>query len=72
MFQFNSNSRKPLTLSGMWVEQIELDQPMSKFDLSLSMTDSKESMSGRMIYNTDLFDAATIELHAPVDFSGFA
>ena len=59
-FQLNSNSRKPLTLPGIRVEQIELDQPMSKFDLSLSMTDSEESMSGRIIYNTDLFDAETI------------
>ncbi len=60
-FQLNTNTRKPLNLPGLRVENIELEHPMSKFDLSLSMTDRSESISGRIIYNADLFDAATIE-----------
>ena len=60
-FQLNINSRKPLNFPGLRVEDVELEHPMSKFDLSLSMTDREESMSGRLIYNADLFEASTIE-----------
>ena len=60
-FQLNSSRPKSSDLSGLRVEDFELTGRMSKFDLSLAMTDSQESISGRMIYNKDLFDAATIE-----------
>ena len=40
---------------------MELDSGVSKFDLSLSMSNRGEEISGRLEYNTDLFDATTIE-----------
>ena len=47
-------------LPGIEVEDMELESGISKFDLSLSMTDRGEVSGARLEYNTDLFKAATI------------
>lgn len=60
-FQLNSSPRKAMALPGLRVEPFELSGGMSKFDLSLSMVDNGSSISGRLLYNTDLFDASSIE-----------
>src|SRR5262245_14630942 len=39
---------------------MELESGVSKFDLSLSLSDRGEDISGRLQYNTDLFDEPTI------------
>jgi hypothetical protein len=60
-FQLNSSPRKAMALPGLQVEAFELSGGMSKFDLSLSMVDYGSTISGRLLYNTDLFDESTIE-----------
>jgi amino acid adenylation domain-containing protein len=61
LFQLNNHASKPLNFPDLRVEDIELEHAMAKFDLSLTMTDRAESINGRIIYNPDLFDAATLE-----------
>ncbi len=39
---------------------LEIESGLSMFDLTLTMTDSADGLSGAFEYNTDLFDAATI------------
>lgn len=40
---------------------IDVETGASKFDLCLVLDDRREGLTGRVIYSTDLFDAATIE-----------
>ena len=60
LFQLNNGPRHLLKLPGIEVEDMELESGISKFDLSLSMTDRGEVFGARLEYNTDLFKAATI------------
>jgi len=48
-------------LQNLRVEPIELDYGVAKFDLSLVMAERREGLLVHFEYNTDLFDAATIE-----------
>ncbi len=50
----------PLLPAGWTVSQTDLQTHISKFDLSLELDDRPEGLTGRFIYNTDLFDASTI------------
>ncbi len=59
-FQLNNVPRPLLKLPAIHVEEMELDGGIAKFDLSLSMSDRGEGIAGRLQYNTDLFDEATI------------
>ncbi len=61
IFQLNNRPSKSLALPGLQVETFELSGGISKFDLSLMMFDNGSTLSGRLLYNTDLFNAATIE-----------
>jgi amino acid adenylation domain-containing protein len=49
-----------LRLPGVTLRQVDVDQGTSKSDLSLSMTATAEGLVGRLVYNTDLFEPATI------------
>jgi amino acid adenylation domain-containing protein len=49
-----------LNLSDLSMSQLEIETQTAKFDLLLSMTESKAGLVGKFNYNTDLFDAATI------------
>ncbi|HJP95210.1 MAG TPA: amino acid adenylation domain-containing protein [Pyrinomonadaceae bacterium] len=60
MFHLQNVVTERLNLSGLSTSQLELENQTAKFDLTLSMADSKEGLIGRFNYNTDLFDAATI------------
>ncbi|NEP03802.1 MAG: amino acid adenylation domain-containing protein [Okeania sp. SIO4D6] len=46
---------------GWKVSQLEIDSGCSKFDLTFNLEERPEGMIGAIEYNTDLFDAATIE-----------
>ena len=51
----------PPSLNGLTVHAFEFDNQVAKFDLSLSMLDTADELSGSIQYNTDLFDDSTID-----------
>ena len=61
MFHLQNAVTEELSLSGLSMRPLEVETQTAKFDLSLSMAESKEGLAGRFNYNTDLFDAASIE-----------
>lgn len=48
-------------LPGLTVTQVERDGSTAQFDLLLMMSETPDGLHGAMQYNTDLFEAATIE-----------
>ena len=56
MLQVVAVEMPELTLS-----QLEQDFPIAKFDLTLSISETFQSLEGEWEYNTDLFDSSTIE-----------
>ncbi len=50
-----------LRLSGLELKHIETDSKTSKGDMYFSLAEHGGGIDGRLEYNTDLFDAATIE-----------
>jgi amino acid adenylation domain-containing protein/non-ribosomal peptide synthase protein (TIGR01720 family) len=47
--------------AGLTLDVIEADDGTARFDLTLTMVEDAGGLSGALEYNTDLFDAATIE-----------
>ncbi|HJR08158.1 MAG TPA: amino acid adenylation domain-containing protein [Pyrinomonadaceae bacterium] len=45
---------------GLTLNLVRTNDETAKFDLTLSLTESEQGLSGAIEYNTDLFDAATI------------
>ena len=60
MFALQNTPGFSLSLSDMTIERVEVENRTSKFDLSLTIINSKEGLTGFINYNTDLFDAETI------------
>jgi amino acid adenylation domain-containing protein len=60
-FQLRNEPKRTLRLLGITVEEMDFDRGIAKFDLSLSMTDEGENLTGSFEYNTDLFDDTTIK-----------
>ncbi|HKV34845.1 MAG TPA: AMP-binding protein, partial [Pyrinomonadaceae bacterium] len=60
MFAFQQG-RRILKLGELPVEPIALDQQAAQFDLSLTVTDVDSELEASFEYNTDLYDASTIE-----------
>lgn len=50
-----------LDLPGLTLEPVTVDSGTTTFDLTLNMTEEAGRLAGLMEYNTDLFEAATIE-----------
>jgi non-ribosomal peptide synthetase component F len=50
-----------IAIPGLELTMLEADSGVAQFDLTLSMIERGQSISGSLIYNADLFDAATIE-----------
>ncbi len=48
-------------LSGLVFEPLPVDQPTAQFDLTLALATGSGQLHGSFLYNTDLFDAATVE-----------
>ena len=61
MFVFQNLPIEPLALPGLRITPVEVEDEVAKFDLSLSMVSGADGLSGRLVYNTDLFDEATIK-----------
>ena len=61
MFAFQNNVDKSLELEGITVEPIRMASDVAKFDLMLTLSERSGTLAGSLNYNTDLFDASTIE-----------
>src|SRR6185437_14259504 len=57
----NNTAYGSLDLPGLELTQLTTMRPAMHFDLSLSLTDSGEVISGDLLYSSDLFEQATIE-----------
>ncbi|MBD2489455.1 non-ribosomal peptide synthetase [Aulosira sp. FACHB-615] len=60
-FAFQEDTKKDLVLPGLTLQWLQNHNGTAKFDLSLYVVDSQPEIWGWWEYNTDLFDAATIE-----------
>ena len=61
MFTWQNTPDYREDLGDLSVEQIRVESVAAKFDLDVSMVKSESGLQGTFTYNTDLFDAATIE-----------
>ncbi|MFB2835830.1 condensation domain-containing protein, partial [Floridanema evergladense] len=61
MFVLQNAPISQLELSGLTLSPQELEMPIAKFDLTLSMESTPDGLMGWWEYNTDLFDGSTIE-----------
>jgi amino acid adenylation domain-containing protein/non-ribosomal peptide synthase protein (TIGR01720 family) len=61
MFVLQNAPGGPIELAGLRLDPIEVAEVSAKFDVSLYLTESPQGIEGALEYNTDLFDAATIE-----------
>ncbi|MFM0340183.1 hybrid non-ribosomal peptide synthetase/type I polyketide synthase [Paraburkholderia fungorum] len=61
MFDMVGGSLQTFTLDGLSVNATLLDSGTSKYDLNLELIVTAERLSGRLEYDTDLFDAGTAE-----------
>ncbi|MDY7076204.1 MAG: amino acid adenylation domain-containing protein, partial [Chloroflexota bacterium] len=59
-FALQEGALKPLQLSNLTLTPLEADTGTAKFDLTLTMAETPDGLSGALEYNTDLFDASTI------------
>ncbi len=48
-------------LPGFMISPLEVERGTAKFDVSLTLQETEQGLSGYLEYNTDLFDADTIE-----------
>ena len=60
-FALQEDTKKDLVLPGVTLRWLENHNGTAKFDLTLYVVDSKPELWGWWEYNTDLFDATTIE-----------
>ena len=61
MFALERTPLESVTWPGFKLTQLEVDTGTSKFDLTLYVVENDGGMTARMEYNTDLFEAATIQ-----------
>ncbi|MBE9228019.1 non-ribosomal peptide synthase/polyketide synthase [Phormidium sp. LEGE 05292] len=61
MFVLENESTSQLDLAGLTVSPLVLESATAKFDLTLGMENTPTGLVGAWEYNTDLFDASTIE-----------
>jgi amino acid adenylation domain-containing protein len=60
MFVLQNAPAQPLTLPGLTLSRLEIPHQTAKFDLTLSLTERTEGLTGSLEYSTDLFDDDTI------------
>ena len=60
MFLLRNASGQVLELPGLTMSPFEVDSGTTHFDLILHMTETEQEFSGELVYNTDLFESATI------------
>ena len=61
MFNLQNTPKSNLQLPGLTVSPLEVDTEAAKFDLTLLLVEDSEAIRGELEYDTELFDAATIE-----------
>jgi amino acid adenylation domain-containing protein len=61
MFNYHNMPHKALELDGLRSTYMDVTPSASKFDLSLTLAENETGLYGQAVYNTDLFDAETIE-----------
>ncbi len=61
MFSARNVAAAPLSVTGLTISGLEVETGTAKFDLLLFVDESDEGVSVAFEYNTDLFDAATVE-----------
>src|SRR5262249_4048026 len=60
MFALQNTPNSALELPGLTISPMEAEWNISKFDLTLSMADTEQGLTGFFRYNTDLFNESTI------------
>ena len=61
MLDLQNEPMHDLELHGLRLAPLPFDSLMAKFDLVLTVSETEGRLSGQLEYNTDLFDAVTIE-----------
>ncbi|HEX7735073.1 MAG TPA: amino acid adenylation domain-containing protein [Ktedonobacteraceae bacterium] len=61
MFALQHTAKPLLDLDNVELQSLNIDGQTARFALTLSMRESKQALAGVLEYNTDLFDASTIE-----------
>jgi non-ribosomal peptide synthetase component F len=61
IFGLHNTPSQTLTLPGLELSQMEFDFDAGKFDLTLLISEYEDELSGSWHYNTNLFEAATIQ-----------
>ncbi|MCG3119505.1 MAG: D-alanine--poly(phosphoribitol) ligase subunit 1 [bacterium] len=61
MFIYQNVPRRDMQLPGLQFEALASPGGTAKFDLTLTLYEQADGLAGVMEYNTDLFDAATIQ-----------
>ena len=60
-FVLQNTPKEKLELSNLKITELEPENVVTKFDLTLKMVELESGLAGGFEYNTDLFDAATIK-----------
>ncbi|MBW4456089.1 MAG: amino acid adenylation domain-containing protein [Nostoc indistinguendum CM1-VF10] len=60
MFVLQNTPMGRLELPGLTLTPLEMERSGAKFDLTMSMEETQQGLTGELEYNTDLFDAVTI------------
>ncbi|ASS75345.1 hypothetical protein CIG75_10310 [Tumebacillus algifaecis] len=61
MFLLQNTPQATVNLPDLSLSNFEFDRPVSKFDLSLGLSEAEDGIIGTLTYNTDLFEQATIQ-----------
>jgi aspartate racemase len=75
MFSLQDDRAAPATLSGLTITRLDTTTDTAKFDLSLMISESAETLTLILEFNRDLFDAATAQrwlIHFETLLAGFA
>jgi amino acid adenylation domain-containing protein len=60
MFVLQNASLRAVELTGLSLSPVEGDSETAHFDLTLQILDTEQGLTAALVYNTDLFEAATI------------
>jgi amino acid adenylation domain-containing protein len=61
MFSLQNAPRQAFELKGLKLSLMDMGEASAKFDISVFLSESADGVGGRIEFNTDLFDAPTIQ-----------
>src|SRR5213594_2530601 len=61
MFVLQNVPMAEMKLEGLTLSEVEIDRQVAKFDLTVTMWETEEGLTGVVEYSTDLFEAGTME-----------